>query len=129
IERIRLCLTDDAETNCRLAVGPDRRAFDIRPKRDGSNIADLRASVDVDVLEILRLFQIGRGTDNDGLIGATQRTGRGVQPHGRKRRRNIRNGQTIARKARLIDIDAEYLVAVTVDLDVSHARNRGEDIL
>ncbi len=129
IKRVRLRLTHDAKTNGCLAVRPDSRTFNIWTQCYRRNIADLRAPFNIDTFEVFWPFKIGRGTNHNRLIGTTQRTRWRIKTHGRKCAGNIRDGQPVACQARLIDIDTENLVAITIDLHIGDTGNSRENIL
>ncbi len=127
-QRVRLRLADDAHADAGLAVGAQRRVARIGAERDRGDILELNPAVDEQVLEILRRGDVRRRAHDDVLRVGGQRAGRDVVGDACQRVAQIGDGQAEGRQPRLVDVDAEDLVAVAIDRHVGDARHRGKPI-
>ncbi len=128
VERVGLGLADDAETDTGLAVGTQLCLADVRAERDRGDIAEPGTAVEEHGFEGFRRGQGGGGAHDQVLVIAGQSAGRRIEGHRTECARHIGNGHAERRKLGLVDIDAEDLFAVAVDLHVGHAWNCGQCI-
>ena len=128
LQRVGLRLPDDAESDARLAVGAKLAFADVAAQGDGRDITEPRTAVDDDRLELLRRGDSRGGAHDQVLAVARQRPGRRIEGHGGESRRHVGHGQAQSGKFGLVDVDAEDLVAVAIDLHVGDTRNGRERI-
>jgi len=129
VQGVRFRLADDADPDAGLAVRTQRGLADVGAERYRGDIADARRAADDDVLEVRRRGDVRRRAHDEVLIRRGDRTGRGIEGNRCEGRSQVGDGEAEARQPVLVDIDAEDLVAIAVDLDVGDAGHGGQFVL
>ena len=128
LKRIRGRLSDDADAQTQLPIGPQDRLTIGGAERHGGHVPEPDILFDLHRFKGLRGRDTGGGAHVDRLPVASQITRRRVIGDIGQGALDVAQGQAPAGQFQLINIDAEKRFAVTIDLQIRHPVDRDQPV-